>query len=255
MRRVVVSAAIVSGVVALGLGVLARDKADAASECPVSNQTLGTQLAAADAADTSGLDNHYWAVVVDRSGTVCAVAFSGPDVDSQWLLSRQIAAAKAFTANGWSRFHRCRLRNCIPAQPGAPANPLFDLEAGNPVSPEDFTGPFNRFGTANDPPIETRGRDDHVRRRTRPLRRYPRHRRTRVVGRHGVRRSLDGVAAAQSARHEADGGRRSDNARQRNRSSSLPERRRNPGKALGSCPAPARDASRGPARDVLLRRM
>jgi hypothetical protein len=35
----------------------------------------------------------------------------------------------------------------------------------------------------------------------------------------------------------------------------LPERRRNPGKALGSCPAPARDASRGPARDVLLRRM
>ena len=32
-----------------------------------------------------------------------AVAFSGPSRDSQWLLSRQIAAAKAFTANGWTQ--------------------------------------------------------------------------------------------------------------------------------------------------------
>jgi uncharacterized protein GlcG (DUF336 family) len=159
MRRVAVSAAIVSGVVALGLGVLARDKADAASECPVSNQTLSTQLATADTADTSGLDNHYWAVVVDRTGTVCAVAFSGPDVDSQWLLSRQIAAAKAFTANGLSLDSApLSTAELYPwVQPGAPANPLFGLEAGNPVSPEDaYKGPYSRFGTANDPMIGKR---------------------------------------------------------------------------------------------------
>ena len=39
---------------------------------------------------------------MNLAGVVCAVAFSGPDSDSQWLLSRRIAAAKAFTANGFA---------------------------------------------------------------------------------------------------------------------------------------------------------
>jgi uncharacterized protein GlcG (DUF336 family) len=167
MKRVAVTAAIALGAVALGLspvaGRLANQRVFAQnsdeSDCPVSHQALSTQLVAADAADTTGLDNHYWAVVVNRSGVVCAVAFSGPDADSQWLLSRQIAAAKAFTANGLSldsaQISTAQLYPWV--QPGAPANPLFGLAAGNPVSPEDaYKGPSSRYGTGDDPMIGKR---------------------------------------------------------------------------------------------------
>lgn len=40
-----------------------------------------------------------WGALVDRSGTVTAVAYSGENVGSQWLASRLIAAEKASTAN------------------------------------------------------------------------------------------------------------------------------------------------------------
>ena len=129
------------------------------SSCPVSHTALAAALSAADTADSTGLDNHYWAVVVNRTGTVCAVAFSGPDRDSQWLLSRQIAAAKAFTANGLSLdgapLSTAQLYPFV--QPGAPAVPLFGLAAGNPVSPEDaYKGPYEKFGTSNDPMVGQR---------------------------------------------------------------------------------------------------
>src|SRR3954451_2338680 len=82
--------------VTIGAGMIAGGaaKADGFS-CPVSYQTLKQKLQQADAQDSSGFNNHYWAVVVNRAGVVCAVAYSGPTVDSQWILSRQIAAAKA----------------------------------------------------------------------------------------------------------------------------------------------------------------
>ena len=42
-------------------------------------------------------------------------------------------------------------------QPGAPANPLFGLAAGNPVSPEDaYQGPASKFGTKADPMVGRR---------------------------------------------------------------------------------------------------
>src|SRR5262245_9441336 len=127
-----------------------------ASSCPVSHDALKTALQNADAADSTGLNNHYWAVVVNREGVVCAVAFSGADRDSQWLLSRQIAAAKAFTANGLSLdgapLSTAQLYPWV--QPGAPANPLFGLAGGNPVSPEDaYNGQHHLFGTRNDPMV------------------------------------------------------------------------------------------------------
>ena len=149
MRRATVSAGIVLGVMALGFSPLAGRFAgglsvsakspDARTDCPVSHDTLSENLGTADGDDTSGLDNHYWAVVVSRGGIVCAVAFSGQNVGAQWLLSRQIAAAKAFSANGLSLdsapLSTAQLYPWV--QPGAPANPLFGLAAGNPVSPED----------------------------------------------------------------------------------------------------------------------
>jgi uncharacterized protein GlcG (DUF336 family) len=137
--------------------VLAR--AADASACPVAHDTLQSQLIAADTADTTGLNNHYWAVVVNREGVVCAVAFSGPSTDSQWLLSRQIAAAKAFTANGLSLDSApLSTGQLYPwVQPGVPANPLFGLAAGNPVSAEDaYQGQFSQFGTKHDPMVGRR---------------------------------------------------------------------------------------------------
>jgi uncharacterized protein GlcG (DUF336 family) len=165
-KRLIIGVAVV-GAVALGLKlpgkgfgpstVLASDAET--PTCPVTHEALASDLIEADAADSSGLNNHYWAVVVNRGGVVCAVAFSGATRDSQWLLSRQIAAAKAFTANGLSLdgapLSTAQLYPWV--QPGAPANPLFGLAAGNPVSAEDaYTGSFERFGTKNDPMIGRR---------------------------------------------------------------------------------------------------
>jgi hypothetical protein len=70
--------------------------------CPVDHSQLLSALDAAVGAVDSGFNNQMWAVVVNRDGVVCALAFSGAGRNSQWLLSRQIAAAKAFTANGLS---------------------------------------------------------------------------------------------------------------------------------------------------------
>src|SRR4051812_33567302 len=129
------------------------------SDCPVNHSTLAAALANADSADHTGLDNHYWAVVVNRTGVVCAVAYSGPSRDSQWLLSRQIAAAKAFTANGLSLDNApLSTSQLYPwVQPGAPANPLFGLAEGNPLSAEDaYKGAFSQFGTKDDPMVGKR---------------------------------------------------------------------------------------------------
>ena len=46
-----------------------------------------------------GLGNDMWATLVNRDGTVCAVAFSGDDRGDQWPGSRVISAQKANTAN------------------------------------------------------------------------------------------------------------------------------------------------------------
>ena len=144
MKRLLVSIGLALGLAILGLSTFGGPlgaqavfaRVNDSLDCPTSHQTLRSQLIAADGADTTGLNNHYWAVVVNRGGVVCAVAFSGPSTDSQWLLSRQIAAAKAFTANGLSLdgapLSTAQLYPWV--QPGAPANPLFGLAAGNPVS-------------------------------------------------------------------------------------------------------------------------
>ena len=159
----VTAAAFVVGVIWFALRIspvpIASAEQGNSLACPVSFQTLQTELRNAATADESGLDNDYWGVVVNREGTVCAVAFSGPQRDAQWLLSRQIAAAKAFTANGLSLdgapISTAMLYPWV--QPGAPGNPLFGLAAGNPVSPQDaYKGNYQLFGTKNDPMVGQR---------------------------------------------------------------------------------------------------
>ena len=168
MRKLEIKHVVTAGALALGIGTFAVStplgrivsaEQGKSLDCPVAHSALQTELSAAAAADSTGLDNDYWAVVVNREGTVCAVAFSGPERDAQWLLSRQIAAAKAFTANGLSLdgapISTAMLYPWV--QPGAPGNPLFGLAGGNPVSPQDaYKGPYHLFGTRNDPMIGQR---------------------------------------------------------------------------------------------------
>jgi len=127
--------------------------------CPVSYQTLKQKLVQAANADSTGFDNDYWAVVVNRGGVVCAVAFSGANRNSQWLLSRQIAAAKAFTGNGLSLTGGPISSGQLYAsvQPGAAPNPLFGVAEANPVAPgAAYAGDAANFGTANDPMVGQR---------------------------------------------------------------------------------------------------
>jgi hypothetical protein len=195
--------------------------------CPVAYNILQLNLRQADEADHSGLDNHYWAVIVNREGVVCAVAFSGEARDQQWLLSRQIAAAKAFTANGLSLdgapLSTAQLYSWV--QPGAPANPLFGLAFGNPLSPEDaYKGNYDQFGTRNDPMVGQ------------PLRGHLGRWRARFVRRHGLRGSFHRMAPESAARAGAERRRRSDHARQLHGTPSLPERHEHAGKALEDRP-------------------
>ena len=127
--------------------------------CPVTQGALKAALTQAAAADSTGLNNDFWGVVVNRSGNVCAVAYSGANVGSQWLLSRQIAAAKAFTANGLSLdlpkgpLSTAQLYGFVQPSPSG-GNPLFGLEGGNVQQAEKAQqGDYFQYGTANDPMV------------------------------------------------------------------------------------------------------
>jgi len=136
-------------------------------QCPVTYAKLKAALVAADTADTTGLDNHFWGVVVNHEGVVCAVAFSGQGTGSQWAASRQIAAAKAFTAyglsldlvNGKGALSTAQLYQWV--QPSNfdknIGNPLFGLAGGNVLdSAAAYKGSFQSFGTALDPMVGER---------------------------------------------------------------------------------------------------
>jgi uncharacterized protein GlcG (DUF336 family) len=112
-------------------------------------------------ADSSGLNNNYWAVAVTPGGVVCAVAFSGPKVGDQWLSSRQIAAAKAFTANGLSLnsapLSTAQLYRWVQPSNKEIQNPLFGLEGGNVLnSVYAYQGDVWTFGTNKDPMVGKR---------------------------------------------------------------------------------------------------
>ncbi len=98
-----------------------------------------------------GLNLDMWGTIVDRSGTVCAVAFTGEKFDSQWLGSRVISAQKANTANAFSlkglALSTANLYSAV--QPGGS---LFGLQESNPVDTKvAYEGDSTKFGTAKDP--------------------------------------------------------------------------------------------------------
>lgn len=157
-KKTLVSMLMFGGAVLAGSGAAMADE-DGVS-CPVSHNQLRNALQVAAGDDSSGFGLHYWGVVVNRGGVVCAVAYSGATAQSQWLLSRQIAAAKAFTANGLSLdgapISSGALYNFVlPVPPSV--NPLYGLHFGNPVDPRAaYAGSFSRFGKSDDPMVGAR---------------------------------------------------------------------------------------------------
>jgi uncharacterized protein GlcG (DUF336 family) len=125
-------------------------------------EELKAALTAATAAANGFLQNHMWGTIVDRSGVVCAVAFTGADRTNQWLGSRVISAQKANTANLFSlpagssgafpeglALSTANLYTAV--QPGGS---LFGLQESNPVSTDvAYGGTPERYGRRNDPMV------------------------------------------------------------------------------------------------------
>ena len=106
--------------------------------------------------DNGGLNHDMWGAVVDRSGIVCTVAFSGKQVGDQWPGSRVIAAQKANTANSFSLVDAVlSTANLFTgAQPGGF---LFGIQESNPVNTVvAYRGEATQFGSPKDPMLGER---------------------------------------------------------------------------------------------------
>lgn len=119
----------------------ALSPATAASRRPASDARLPThaQLLAAltQARNTNngGFNLDMWGAVVDRSGVVVAVVFTGTAPGDQWPGSRAIAAQKANTANAFS-LTQLALSTANLYAATQPGGSLFGLQESNPVDPD-----------------------------------------------------------------------------------------------------------------------
>ena len=141
---------------------------DGACRSVPNHAALKKALDAAVIAETSGLNNHMWATLVSRDGTVCAVAFSGSDVGAQWPGSRVISAQKANTANTFSLGSGSASNGSGQAKGLAlstanlysavqPGGSLYGLQHSNPVDTAvAYGGRPQAFGTSNDPMVGKR---------------------------------------------------------------------------------------------------
>jgi uncharacterized protein GlcG (DUF336 family) len=115
------------------------------------HDALKAALVEARKADNGGLNLDMWGTIVDRSGIVCAVAYSGEDAGSQWPGSRVISAQKANAANAFSvKGLALSTANLYAAtQPGGS---LFGLQESNPVNINvAYKGSVKDYGTSSDP--------------------------------------------------------------------------------------------------------
>ena len=114
---------------------------------------LQLALDTAVTAETSGLNFHMWATLVDRDGVVCAVAFSGADRGAQWPGSRAISAQKANTANSFS-LDGLALSTANLFSAVQPGGFLYGLQHSNPVDTGvAYQGPSERYGQDDDPMV------------------------------------------------------------------------------------------------------
>jgi uncharacterized protein GlcG (DUF336 family) len=128
-----------------------------AAKLSIDHRTLREALRAsvkpAGGPSNGGLDNHMWAAVVDRTGIVGAVCYSGNELGDQWPASRAIAIEKANTANGMSlpTFAFSTANLWYGAQPGGF---MFGIVTTNPVDTSTmFAGDPATYGSADDPMV------------------------------------------------------------------------------------------------------
>jgi len=121
-----------------------------------SHADLKAALTEARKQDNGGFNLDMWGTLVDRSGTVCAVAYTGANEGDQWPGSRVISAQKANTANAFSlpglALSTANLYSAV--QPGGS---LFGLQESNPVATDvAYAGAASAFGTEGDPMVGKR---------------------------------------------------------------------------------------------------
>lgn len=121
-----------------------------------SHEALKKALIEARKQDNGGFNLDMWGTIVDRSGVVCAVAYTGGDAGAQWPGSRVISAQKANTANAFSltslALSTANLYSAV--QPGGS---LFGLQESNPVNTlVAYKGKVKNFGTSRDPMVDER---------------------------------------------------------------------------------------------------
>ncbi len=120
--------------------VVTSDALKAALEAAVGNPPAGN----------AGLNLNMWATVVDRSGVVVAVVFTGDKEGDQWPGSRIISAQKANTANNFSlsglALSTANLYSAV--QPGGS---LFGLQEANPINEDAaYGGNASDYGSTRD---------------------------------------------------------------------------------------------------------
>ena len=114
---------------------------------------LHTALVLARQQANGGFNLDMWGSVVDRSGNVVAVTFTGAGSGDQWLGSRVISAQKANTANAFS-LPGLALSSANLYWPTQPGNSLFGLQESNPVNPAvAYGGKAEDYGTTKDPMV------------------------------------------------------------------------------------------------------
>jgi uncharacterized protein GlcG (DUF336 family) len=141
-----------AGAAAIALCMAAMSPAGAwdCSQLP-SHYALRIALTAVQAQSNGGFGLEMWGAMVDRDGTVCAIAFTGADRGDQWPGSRMIAAQKAYTANAFS-LPGLALSTANLYYATQPGGSLYGLQHSNPVDPAlAYLGPAANFGTASDP--------------------------------------------------------------------------------------------------------
>ena len=121
-----------------------------------SHSALQAALRTARAEANGGFNLEMWATVVDRDGSICAVAFTGSSRGDQWPGSRVISAQKANAANAFSlpllALSTANLYSAV--QPGGS---LFGLQHSNPLNTEvAYGGAPADYGTASDPMVGKR---------------------------------------------------------------------------------------------------
>lgn len=142
-RSVIIAAAV------LGL-MLSSTGAYACQSLP-DHASLKEALSKARQEANGGLNLDMWGTIVDRAGTVCAVAYTGSQPGDQWPGSRVISAQKANTANAFS-LNNLALSTANLYSAVQPGGSLFGLQESNPVDTDVvYQGPASSYGQPDDP--------------------------------------------------------------------------------------------------------